>query len=131
MRRVQRPPLPLDQNYLDQRQNADQQRADGTLDIERRWADARQQAIAGTADSVLTHCADGRPALAVHVLHRHFAARHRAFPAPRPLTRRRPSTGPTCCCAAAHVVGSGAQFPLDPAGEPLFIDPSHDDPGNI
>ena len=31
-----------------------------------------------------------------------------------------------CCSACGRL--KGARFPLDPAGEPLFIDPSHDDP---
>ena len=132
MRRMQRPPLPLAaQNYLDQRQQAaDQQQADGTLDIERRWADARQtQAIAGTADSVLAtlrqmagqgarcmYCSDSRGTDIEHFRPK-AAYPTQAFRWPNLLL---------CCSACGRL--KGARFPLDPAGEPLFIDPSHDDP---
>lgn len=129
---MQRPPLPLAaQSYLDQRQQAaDQQQADGTLDIERRWADARQtQAIAGTADSVLAtlrqmagqgarcmYCSDSRGTDIEHFRPK-AAYPTQAFRWPNLLL---------CCSACGRL--KGARFPLDPTGEPLFIDPSHDDP---
>lgn len=132
MRRIQRQSLPdAAQNYLDRRQQSTNlQHADGTLDVERRWNDARQtQPIKATSDSVLStlrrmagksvrcmYCSDSLGTDIEHFRPKTSYPTH-AFCWPNMLL---------CCSRCGRL--KGAPFPLDQAGQPLFIDPSLDDP---
>ena len=132
MRRIQRQPLPVAaQTYLDQRQQStNEQHTDGALNIEQRWADARQtQAIKGEADSVLSTLRQmaGRGARCMYCSDsRGTDIEHFRPKSDYPAQAFRWANLLLCCSACGRV--KGTRFPLDHEGQPLFIDPTVDDP---
>jgi uncharacterized protein (TIGR02646 family) len=132
MRRIQRLPLPVAaQRYLDDRQaRANAQLEAGTLNITSRWEDARgTKKIAGDHNSVLStleqmagsgkrcmYCSDSRGGDIEHFRPKALHPEH-AFCWPNLLL----------CCTRCGCFKLD-DFPLDGQGQPLFIDPSVDDP---